>query len=283
MAGKLYIVATPIGNLEDITLRALRVLKEVDIVAAEDTRVTRKLLSHYDVHTPLIAYHQHSKGGRAEEIVGMLSAGKDVALVSDAGTPGISDPGHELIAICVAEGVQLIPVPGAAAIVGALVVSGMPTAHFLFDGFPPRKESERRTYFRSLKSETRTICLYESPLRLIKTLEAIRTELGERPLAVVRELTKFFEEIFRGAPCEALEHFSKAKVRGEIVIVLRGASPDAAELRQSPEQTLESRLRELMDAGTSERDAVRQCVIEFHLPRRQVYAAALKLKGHPAE
>ncbi len=279
MPGNLYIVATPIGNLEDITLRALRVLKEVSVIAAEDTRVTRKLLAHYDIHTPLIAYHQHSKGSRADEILGMLAGGKDVALVSDAGTPGISDPGHELIAMCAVEGVRLISVPGPAAIISAVVVSGIRTAHFLFDGFPPRKESERKAYFRSIEAETRTICLYESPMRLRKTLEAIGSELGPRRLAVVRELTKVFEEIFRGTPGEAVEHFSKTKVRGEIVIVLEGASPDAVGLQENPERCLDDRLRELVDAGVSERDAVRRCVIEFRLPRRQVYAAALRLKG----
>jgi len=281
MSGTLFIVATPIGNLEDITLRALRVLKEVDLIAAEDTRVTRKLLSHYDIHTPMTAYHQHSKGRRAEEIVEELVAGKSVALVSDAGTPGISDPGHELIGLCIAESITIESVPGPTAIIPAVVVSGLPTAHFIFDGFPPRKDSDRRAYFASLANETRTIVLYESPLRLGKTLEAILAELGDRRIAVVREVTKLFEEVFRGSVSEAAEHFA-GKVRGEIVVVIEGAVGSSAERECDPaavEAALEARLLELAESGISQRDAVRQCVAEFRLPRRVVYAKALAVRG----
>ncbi len=281
MCGTLFIVATPIGNLEDITLRALRVLREVDLIAAEDTRVTRKLLSHYDIHTPMTAYHQHSKGRRAEEIVDALREGKNVALVSDAGTPGISDPGHELIGLCIAEGVPMESVPGPTAIIPAVVVSGLPTAHFIFDGFPPRRQTERRAYFRSIASETRTIILYESPLRLNQTLQAIHAELGDRRVAIIREVTKLFEEVFRGTVSEAIEHFS-GKVRGEIVIVLEGAvrhdEPSEGE-SEAVQAALDSRLRELTASGLSERDAIRQCVVEFKLPRRVVYAKALQIKG----
>jgi len=276
MAGELFIVATPIGNLEDITLRALRMLKEVDLIAAEDTRVTRRLLSHYDLHTPMVAYHQHSKGRRTEEIVDALREGKNVALVSDAGTPGISDPGHELIALCIAEGVAIVSVPGPSAIIPAIVVSGLPTAHFVFDGFPPRKSSDRHAYLKSIAGETRTIVLYESPLRLAKTLQAIRAELGDRRVAVVREVTKLFEEVFRGAVTEAIEHFA-GKVRGEIVIVLEGASAQAGETDSEP-AAVESRLRGLMASGMSDRDAVRQCAVEFKLPKRVVYAIALAMR-----
>lgn len=280
MHGTLYIVSTPIGNLEDITLRALRVLRESGVVAAEDTRVTRKLLSHYDIHTPMISYHQHSRGSRAEEILDALRDGKNVALVSDAGTPGISDPGHELIAMCIAEDVRVEAIPGPTALISALVVSGMPTSHFAFDGFPPRKDSERRTFFRALRHDTRTILLYESPTRLRSTLKAMQAELGgDRRLAVVREITKLFEEVFRGTIDEAVVHFTESRVRGEIVIVLHGSSPEEPVEPVPVEQTLEARLAELIASGKSERDAVRQCVIEFKLPRRRVYAAALRLKG----
>lgn len=277
--GTLYIVATPIGNLEDITLRALRVLKEANLIAAEDTRVTRKLLSHFDIHTPLTAYHQHSLAGRAEELLGILKEGKTVALVSDAGTPGVSDPGHELIAFCIMEGVKVEVIPGATAVIGALVVSGLPTSHFTFDGFPPRKDSERRTFFNTLKRENRTICLYESPLRLVKTLEIMLEEMGDRPIAIVRELTKLFEEVFRGSISEAIEHFTQRKPRGEIVIVIRGASAEAADEYAPPEVNLEERLTYLMQTGLSERDAVRKVMIEFKLPKRQVYPVALRLKN----
>lgn len=278
-SGTLHIVATPIGNLEDITLRALRILKEASAIAAEDTRVTRKLLSHFDIHTPMIAYHQHSMAGRAEELLAMLKDGKNVALVSDAGTPGISDPGHELIALCIMEGIKVESIPGATAIITALVVSGLPTSHFTFDGFPPRKDSERHAFFKSLKNEDRTICLYESPLRLVKTLQVMADELGDRPIAIVREATKMFEEVFRGRISEAMEYYTAKKPRGEIVIVIRGQSADEAEESIQPEITLEDRLRRLMESGLTERDAVRRCTIEFKLPKRQVYAIALKLKG----
>lgn len=278
-SGTLYIVSTPIGNLEDITLRALRVLREVDLIAAEDTRVTRKLLSHYDIHVPMVSYRQHTQGAQAEEILDIIKQGKNVALVSDAGTPGISDPGHELIAMCIAEGVQIDVVPGPTALIAALVISGMPTSHFAFDGFPPRKDSERRAFFKSIKYDTRTILLYESPMRLQKTLETMRDELGgNRQVAIVREITKIFQEVFRGTIIEAIEHFGASRVRGEIVIVLHGASPEEAIAAPTGPETLSKRLAELMASGMSERDAVRQCVIEFKLPRRQVYAAALQLK-----
>lgn len=276
MPGKLYIVATPIGNLEDITLRALRMLKEVDIIAAEDTRVTRKLLSHYDIHTEMIAYHQHSKGKRSEEIVEMLLEGRNVALVSDAGTPGISDPGHELIALCIAAEVPIESVPGPTAIIPAVVVSGLSTSHFTFDGFPPRKDSDRKAFFRSLAGETRSIVLYESPLRLGKTLQAMLKELGDRQIAVVREVTKLFEEVYRGTVSEAIEHFS-GKVKGEIVIVIEGAAP--AEEAPASDDVILSRLEELIRSGMSERDAVRQCAVELKLPKRVVYAKALEMKG----
>lgn len=281
MCATLFIVATPIGNLEDISFRALRILKEVDLIAAEDTRVTRKLLSHYDIHTPMIAYHQHSNGRRAEEIIDVLREGKSVALVSDAGTPGISDPGHELIGLCIAESVNIESVPGPTAAIPAVVVSGLPTAHFIFDGFPPRKESERRAYFKSIVDETRTIVLYESPIRLAKTLRAILAELGDRRIAVAREITKLFEEVFRGTVSEAISHF-EGKVRGEIVLVVEGAvgqSEGASNDSAMVEDALECRLRDLVSSGASERDAIRQCVVEFKLPRRVVYAKALSIKN----
>lgn len=277
MPGKLYIVATPIGNLEDITLRALRVLKESDIIAAEDTRVTRKLLSHYEIHTKMIPYHQHSKGKRSEEIVEMMLEGKTVALVSDAGTPGISDPGHELIALCIAADVPIESVPGPTAMIPAVVVSGLSTSHFAFDGFPPRRDSDRRAFFRSLMGETRSIVLYESPLRLGKTLQAVLKELGDRRVVVVREVTKLFEEVFRGSVTEAIEHFA-GKVRGEIVVVIEGSSAVAEETRGDIDDLVVARLAELMGSGESERDAVRQCAVELKLPRRVVYAKALEIK-----
>jgi len=276
MPGTLYVVATPIGNLEDITLRALRILREADVIAAEDTRVTRKLLSRYDIHTPLLSYHRYSGERRTAEIIDLLNEGKNVALVSDAGTPGISDPGHELIAACIAEGGRVESIPGPAAVITALVLSGMPTARFVFDGFVPRKNRERQDYFASLRGESRTVCLYESPTRLVKTLQTIDQQLGDRPIAVVREATKVFEEVFRGAAREAAAHFGDARIRGEIVLVIRGG-----ECRAEPVQNadIELCLRGLIESGLSERDAARQCAIELGIPRRAAYATAIGMKS----
>jgi len=277
--GTLYIVATPIGNLEDISLRALRVLKEVAVIAAEDTRVTRKLLAHYDIHTPMTAYHQHSKGRRAEEIIERLKRGEDVALVSDAGTPGISDPGHELIRFAIDEGITITSVPGPTAMITALVVSGLPTSHFTFDGFPPRKESERKAFFRGIKSDPRTIILYESPLRLLPTLKTALSELGDRRAAVVREATKMFEEVFRGTLTEVIARFTEHKAKGEIVIIIEGAGPEeAATAQETGAETVEERLKTLMAQGMTERDAIRQTAAEMKLPRREVYAVAIGMK-----
>lgn len=277
--GTLYIVATPIGNLEDITLRALRILKQVALIAAEDTRVTRKLLSHFDIHTPMTAYHQHSKGKRSEEILERLLAGDDVAVVSDAGTPGISDPGHELIHLAIEAGIEIVSVPGATALITSIVVSGLPTSHFSFDGFPPRRESERRAYFQGIKYDTRTVVLYESPLRLVNTLKSALAELGDRQASVVREATKMFEEIVRGTLSEVIERFTRVKPKGEIVLMIAGAGPDEVAKEEAPSASVDDRLKSLMEEGMSERDAVRQVAAELKLPRRQVYAEAIKMKN----
>jgi 16S rRNA (cytidine1402-2'-O)-methyltransferase len=274
--GTLYVVATPIGNLEDITLRALRVLREVSLIAAEDTRVTRKLLSHYDIHTPMTAYHQHSRGRKAEELVERLESGNDIALVSDAGTPGISDPGHELIELAIKAKIPIVVIPGANAIITALAASGLPTARFAFEGFPPRKENEKRAFFRRLKDDTRTLVIYESPLRLLGTLKMALAELGDRRAAVVREATKIFEEIFRGTLSECIERFTRPKAKGEITIVIEGARPTPNKDHISLD--IEKKIRALLDQGVSERDAVRIIAAETGLPRREIYSSALKMK-----
>lgn len=275
MAGKLYIVCTPIGNLEDITLRALRVLTEVDLIAAEDTRVTRKLLNHFDIHTPTTAYHQHSKGSKAQDISDMLQEGKDVALVSDAGAPGISDPGHELIGICIERGIDLVFIPGANAIIMAAVVSGLSTTHFAFDGFPPRRDSERHEFFRALSNDSRTLIFYESPLRLVKTLAAALPELGDRRIAILREATKLFEETFRGTISQAIQRFTERKPKGEVTIVIEG-KPWEGPLAEGVGP--EASLIEAMEQGMTERDAVRHVSTELRLAHRDVYGAMLNLK-----
>ncbi|RKY05022.1 16S rRNA (cytidine(1402)-2'-O)-methyltransferase [Candidatus Poribacteria bacterium] len=222
MSGTLYVVATPIGNLEDITLRALRVLREVDLIAAEDTRHTKKLLDHYGIRKPMVSYHEHNERERAEQLVRELKKGKDVALVTDAGTPAISDPGYVLIRRCIEEGVKVVPVPGPSALIAALCVSGLPVHRFAFEGFLPHKGGKRRNKLEELKDEERTLIFYESPHRLLKTLKDMLEILGDRNIAVARELTKVHEEVFRGRISEAIKRFSSSPVKGEITLVVEG-------------------------------------------------------------
>lgn len=220
--GVLYICPTPIGNLEDITLRTLKVLREVDIIAAEDTRVTRKLLNHYEIKTPLMSYHEHNKREKGPEIILMLQEGKDVALVTDAGTPGLSDPGEDLVRLSVDGGIRVVPLPGAAAAICALVASGLSAERFVFEGFLPRKKKERSKRLKELSGESRTLILYEAPHRLLKTLEDLRQVLGDRRIAVAREMTKIHEEFFRGTLSGAIDRFTKTPPKGELVLVLEG-------------------------------------------------------------
>ncbi|MGH2521446.1 MAG: 16S rRNA (cytidine(1402)-2'-O)-methyltransferase [Anaerolineales bacterium] len=227
--GTLYLVATPIGNLEDITLRALRVLREASLIAAEDTRRTGQLLAHFDIHppTPLTSYFEHNKLTKLDEILAALETG-DVALVSDAGTPGLSDPGYELVRAALDAGHAVVPIPGASALLAALVASGLPTDSFVYLGFLPRKESDRRQLLAAQAREPRTLVAFEAPHRLLDSLADIETTLGDRPIAVARELTKVYEEIFRGAASEARAHFGQKEILGEITLVIGGARPEAA-------------------------------------------------------
>ena len=222
----LYLVATPIGNLEDITLRALRVLKEVGLIAAEDTRTTRHLLDTYGIKTPLLSYHKHSNVSRLEKLLEALEE-KDVALVSEAGTPGISDPGYELVAACVKRGIPVVPVPGPSAVVVAIAASGLPTDKFLYLGFLPRTGKERRRLLRSVVEEKATLVAFEAPHRFTKSVTDVLAVLGDRQIAVCRELTKMYEEIFRGRVSEAIDHFSEP--RGEFTIVIQGADGQRAQ------------------------------------------------------
>ncbi|HPU94793.1 MAG TPA: 16S rRNA (cytidine(1402)-2'-O)-methyltransferase [Candidatus Gracilibacteria bacterium] len=218
----LYIVSTPIGNLEDITLRALRALREVDLIAAEDTRHTHILLQKYDIKTPLTSFHSYSTDAKLESIVNELKNGKEVALVSDAGTPGISDPAYSLIRRAIEEGVKIVPIPGASALLAAIVTSGLPMDKFVYLGFLPLKKG-RQTLLKSLQNEERTLVIYESPHRLVKTLEHLKEYLGDREIAVCRELTKIFEETLRMNISSAIEHFTRKKPKGEFVLVVKGA------------------------------------------------------------
>lgn len=221
--GVLYVVSTPIGNLEDITSRALNVLREVDLVAAEDTRHTGLLLKHYGIEKRLESYHDFNKERKAPVLIRELKSGRSVAVTSDAGTPGISDPCYLLVKLAIQERIRVVPIPGASALLSALVVSGLPTDRFAFEGFLPAKSGKRRKRLEELQQETRTLIFYESPHRFLKTLEDISNIFGERKIVVARELTKKFEEIKRGTPSEIMEYFEKSKVRGELVVVVEGA------------------------------------------------------------
>lgn len=219
----LFVVATPIGNLEDITYRAVRILSEVDLIAAEDTRTTKNLLVKYNINTPLTSYHKFNIRSKTNYLIDLIKQGKNLGLVSDSGTPGISDPGYELIKAAIEQDIRVEVIPGPSAIITALVGSGLPTDKFVFEGFLPKKPGKKRKLLRSLQQETRTIIIYESPFRLIKTLKEIQTIFGEVLVAVGRELTKKFEEIKRGKAGEVIEYFENKGVKGEVVLVFNSA------------------------------------------------------------
>lgn len=222
MSGKLYLCATPIGNLEDITCRVLRTLKEVDLIAAEDTRNSIKLLNHFEIKTPMTSYHEYNKIEKAYQLVDKLREGKNIALITDAGTPGISDPGEDLVRICYEEGIEVTSLPGAAACITALTMSGLPTRRFAFEAFLPREKKERAAILQELKDETRTIIIYEAPHHLVKTLEELYDTLGDRQISICRELTKRYEEKMRTTLSDSLVYYGENEPRGEYVLVIHG-------------------------------------------------------------
>jgi 16S rRNA (cytidine1402-2'-O)-methyltransferase len=268
----LYIVPTPIGNLEDITLRALRILREVSLIAAEDTRTTRVLLQHYEIRTPLTSYHEHNKLDKLDAIFAALETG-DVALVSDAGTPGISDPGYELVRQAIEQGIRIESLPGPSAITTALVGSGLPTDGFVYLGFLPRKDRALRDFLATVASERRTLIAYESPNRLVDTLKVIQDVLGDRPICVARELSKMYEEFQRGSVSEVLAHFMAQAPRGEIVLVIAGA-PEVIHPVWD-EQQIRTALRKRIAAGDSLSTAARVLAAESGWERRAIYALGL--------
>lgn len=266
--GILYLVATPIGNLEDISARALRILGEARLIAAEDTRHTRKLLSHFGIHTPMISYHEHNKLTRLDEVLAALAQG-DVALVSDAGTPALNDPGYELVGAAIAAGYTVSPIPGPTAPIAALVASGLPTDAFLYLGYLPRKAAERRNLLAQVASMPFTLIFLETPHRLMGALEDMQSKLGDRPCAIARELTKLHEEIYRGSLGEALRHFGAQKPRGEFTIVVAGSS-----IQQEPrwtEEKLRSALQSGLDQGESPSNLAKRIASKSGWSRREIY------------
>lgn len=267
--GTLYLCATPIGNLQDITLRVLETLKTVDLIACEDTRKTLQLLNHFSISKPVTSYYEHNKMTKGDVILQQLKDGKNIALVSDAGMPGISDPGYDLIQQCLAEHIPFTVLPGAVAAITGLVLSGLPTNRFAFEGFVPRIKKERVQFFQNLLAEERTMIFYESPHRLKDTLETMQQVFPERTMAAARELTKKFEEIVRGTPAEVLQHFETEGIRGEFVLLLHGAEPIQPEERDLDWAI--ARTAQLEQDGISQKDAIKQAAKEAGLSKRDVY------------
>ena len=268
--GTLYVVGTPIGNLEDISLRALRILRQVDLIAAEDTRTTRKLLARYGIETPLTSYHEHNKLTKLDYLLETLRE-KDVALVSEAGMPGLSDPGYELIRAAIERGIPVVPVPGPSALVTALVVSGLPTDSFVYLGFLPRRREERRRLLELVARERRTLVAFEAPHRLLATLADLKEVLGDRRIAIARELTKVHEEVWRGTTGEALARFEETPPRGEFTLVIEGAK----EARWDEERVRRA-LRRMLGEGVGTREAVKAVAELAGWPKREVYELALE-------
>lgn len=267
--GMLYLCATPIGNLQDITLRVLDTLKAVDCIACEDTRKTLQLLNHFSISKPVTSYYEHNKMTKGTLIIQQLKEGKNIALVSDAGMPGISDPGYDLVQQCLAEGIPFTVLPGPVAAVTGLVLSGMPTQRFCFEGFIPRQKKERQQFFQNLLTEERTMIFYESPHRLEDTLKTMTEIFPERQMAAARELTKKFEEIVRGTPAELAAHFAAQGIRGEFVLLLHGADPAPPEKRDL--NWAADRAAQLEKDGLSGKEAIKQAAREADLSKRDVY------------
>lgn len=269
-------VATPIGNLEDITLRALRVLKEVDLIAAEDTRHSRILLNAYNIKTPLISLHEHNEKERSELIVSRIKNGISIAYISDAGTPCVSDPGYHLVHIALENQISVIPIPGPSALITALSVCGFPADHFLFCGFLPPKENKRRRFLESIKDEEKTIIFYESPARIIDALKDVYDVLGDRQIVVARELTKVFEEIKRGWISDIVTERSVSKAKGEFTVILQGAFHGPVSL--TDDEIQEKLLQLWAERTISLRDAVAEIVRRTGLSRKKVYDMAVKIR-----
>ena len=278
--GSLYVVGTPIGNLGDITLRALDTLKKVDVIVAEDTRRTLKLMNYYDIKKPLVSYHKHNEIKRSHELLQILESGEDIALVSDAGMPGISDPGQKLVSLARERGIKVTTIPGVSAVTATLSISGLDGTPYAFYGFPPARGKERKKFFESLAEEKLTIVLFESPMRLKKTLADILKHLGDRYILVARELTKVHEEIFHGTVEEALGKW-EGSVKGEITIVIESDEnvEQGKEARSTSFDQAREELERLISQGYSTRDATREISRKYSIPKSALYEEALKIIG----
>ena len=280
--GILYICGTPIGNLEDITLRALKILKKVKLIAAEDTRHTKKLLNHYQINTKITSYYEYNKFRKAPHLVEILKNGQDIALVSDAGMPGISDPGYVLINLALKNNIKIIPIPGISALITALVVSGLPTDKFVFEGFLPRKIKERKRYFKSIENEERTVIFYETPHRLKRALKDMLIVWGERKIVIARELTKMYEEIIRGKLSQVLTEISTKEIKGEITLVVQGGIKkkgiDTIDFLKD-ECIMEEYLKKLKNQGYSNKDIIKIAQEKLNIPKNLIYKKLLEMKN----
>ena len=280
--GILYICGTPIGNLEDITLRALKILKEVNLIAAEDTRHTLKLLNHYQINTKVTSYYEYNKFKKAPYLVEILKNGQDIALVSDAGMPGISDPGYVLINLALKNNIKIIPVPGVSALITALVVSGLPTDKFVFEGFLPRKIKERKRYFKSIENEERTIIFYEAPHRLKRALKDMLEILGDRKVVLARELTKMYEEIIRGKLSQILSKIDSKEIKGEITLIVQGGikkkENDSLDFLKD-ECIMQEYLKKLKNQGYSNKDIIKITQEKLNIPKNLIYKKLLEIKN----
>ncbi|MGB7606195.1 MAG: 16S rRNA (cytidine(1402)-2'-O)-methyltransferase [Lutisporaceae bacterium] len=280
MAGTLYLCATPIGNLEDITLRCIRILREVDIVAAEDTRQSIKILNHFEIKKPLVSYHEHNKYTKGKELVSIMLEGKSIALVSDAGMPAISDPGEDLVRLCIEHKIEIVPIPGASASLTALIVSGISTRSFCFEGFLPSNKKEKKEKLEQLSSETRTIILYESPHRIKDTLKELQQYLGDRKASVSRELTKKFEETIRGTLSEIFAVLQQRDIKGEFVIVLEGIDIKVLidkEAKKWHNISVEQHILMYIEQGMDKKEAIKKVAEDRNLPKKEVYAVSCNI------
>ena len=279
MAGTLYLCATPIGNLEDMTYRAVRILKEVDLIAAEDTRNSIKLLNHFDIKTPMTSYHEFNKYDKAKQLVEMMKEGKNIAIITDAGTPGISDPGEEVVRQCFEAGIQVTSLPGPAACITALTMSGQKTRRFCFEAFLPKDKKEKVAVLEELKNETRTIIIYEAPHRLARTLKELRETLGNRQLTLCRELTKKYEEADKTTIDQAIEKYNEKEPRGEYVLVIEGKSQE--EIQEENKQkwesmTIEEHMEYYISQGNDKKSAMKLVAKDRGVSKRDIYNQLIK-------